>query len=124
MKLHPKYYPLWITDCFITIITGGRGSGKSHAVATFAENLTFQQGHKILYTRYTLHSASDSIIPEFESKIEMEGHNGLFYVTKTDVINRMTEVEILFRGIKTSAGNQTAKLKSIEGLTTWVLDEA
>lgn len=47
-----------------------------------------------------------------------------FHTTKKDIINKRSESEILFRGIKTSSGNQTAKLKSIEGLTTWVLDEA
>ena len=30
----------------------------------------------------------------------------------------------MFRGIKTSSGNQTAKLKSIQGITTFVCDEA
>jgi phage terminase large subunit len=30
----------------------------------------------------------------------------------------------MFRGIKTSSGNQTAKLKSIHGITTFIVDEA
>ena len=30
----------------------------------------------------------------------------------------------MFRGIKTSSGNQTAKLKSIHGITVFVCDEA
>jgi phage terminase large subunit len=30
----------------------------------------------------------------------------------------------LFKGIKTSSGTQTANLKSLSGVTTWVLDEA
>lgn len=124
MQIHRKYRPLWTTNCFITIVTGGRGSGKSFAVGDFIENLSFEKGHKILFTRYTLYSASDSIIPEFEEKIELEGHSAHFYVTKSDIINTSSGVEILFRGIKTSSGNQSAKLKSIEGLTTWVLDEA
>lgn len=124
IELNEKFQPLWTTDCFITLVTGGRGSGKSFAVGDFTENLSFEQGHKILFTRFTLDSASDSIIPEFEEKIDREGHDGHFYVTKKDVINRSSGSEILFRGIKTSSGNQTAKLKSIEGLTTWVLDEA
>lgn len=124
ITLHPKYKSLWDTSCFITIVTGGRGSGKSFAVGDFIENLSFQKGQKILFTRYTLHSASDSIIPEFEEKIDREGHIEHFHVTKTEVINKASGTEILFRGIKTASGNQTAKLKSIEGLTTWVLDEA
>ena len=124
LSANKKYRPLWESNCFITIVTGGRGSGKSFMVGDFIENLSFERGHKILFTRYTLHSASDSIIPEFEEKIGLEGHAGCFYSTKTDVVNKMSGVEIMFRGIKTSSGSQTAKLKSIEGLTTWVIDEA
>lgn len=124
IKINKKFRPLWTSDCTTFIITGGRGSGKSFAVGDFIENLSFEKGHKILYTRYALNTASDSIIPEFEHKIDLEGHGSKFYVTKTDVINRSTGCVINFRGIKTSSGNQTAKLKSIEGLTTWVLEEA
>ena len=40
------------------------------------------------------------------------------------IINKVTGSRILFKGINTSAGNQTAKLKSINGLTKFVLDEA
>lgn len=47
-----------------------------------------------------------------------------FKTTKTDIVNKMTKSRIMFRGIKTSSGNQTAKLKSIQGITTFVCDEA
>ena len=124
IRIHKKYKPLWESDKYITIVSGGRGSAKSFSVGDFIENLSFHQGHKILYTRYTLHSASDSIIPEFEEKIEIENHTEHFQVTKNDIINTASGVEILFRGIKTSSGNQTAKLKSIQGLSVWVCDEA
>mgnify|MGYP000038183148 FL=1 len=32
--------------------------------------------------------------------------------------------KIVFKGIKTSSGDQTANLKSLQGVTTWVMDEA
>ena len=32
--------------------------------------------------------------------------------------------EIIFKGLKTSSGDQTASLKSLQGITTWILDEA
>ena len=47
-----------------------------------------------------------------------------FEITKDSIINKITGSRILFRGIKTSSGDQTANLKSIQGLSTWVLDEA
>ena len=52
------YDPLYTnTDKFITLVTGGRGSAKSFNVTTFIQRLTFEQGHKILFSRYTLTSA-------------------------------------------------------------------
>ena len=47
-----------------------------------------------------------------------------FTINKTDITNVRTGSDILFRGIKTSSGNQTANLKSLQGVTTWILDEA
>ena len=47
-----------------------------------------------------------------------------FIITKDEIINKNTGSKILFKGIKTSSGTQTANLKSLQGVTTWVLDEA
>lgn len=125
------YHPLYTDkDKFIILITGGRGSGKSFNASTFIERLTFEMTeaekiiHQILYTRYTMVSAGMSIIPEMMEKIELDGTTKYFKTTKTDIVNRMTKSRIMFRGIKTSSGNQTAKLKSIQGITTFVCDEA
>lgn len=125
------YYPLYEDkEKFIILITGGRGSGKSFNAATFIERLTFEMTevgkivHQILYTRYTMVSASISVIPEMMEKIELDETEKYFHTTRTDVINRMTGSRIMFRGIKTSSGVQTAKLKSIHGITTFVCDEA
>lgn len=125
------YHPLYEDkDKFIILVTGGRGSGKSFNASTFIERLTFEMTpvekivHQILYTRYTMVSAGISIIPEMMEKIELDGTTKYFKSTKTDIVNRMTGSRIMFRGIKTSSGNQTAKLKSIQGITTFVCDEA
>ena len=125
------YHPLYEDkDKFIILITGGRGSGKSFNASTFIERLTFEMTpvekivHQILYTRYTMVSAGMSIIPEMMEKIDLDGTTKYFKTTKTDIVNKMTKSRIMFRGIKTSSGNQTAKLKSIQGITTFVCDEA
>lgn len=125
------YYPLYEDkEKFIILITGGRASGKSFNISTFIERLTFEMTpvqkivHQILYTRYTMVSAGISIIPEMLEKVELDGTQKYFKSTKTDIINKMTKSRIMFRGIKTSSGNQTAKLKSIQGITTFVCDEA
>ena len=86
--------------------------------------LTQEQGHTILFTRYTLRSANISIIPEFKEKIDLLKLNHMFHITKDEIINKNSGSKILFRGIKTSSGDQTANLKSLQGITTWVMDEA
>lgn len=115
---HPR--PSWR----YAFLTGGRGSGKSFHLSVFLLNLTYEPDHVVLFTRYTMESAGASIIPEFAEKIDLLGKGDDFEITKTEITNRLTGSRILFRGIKTSSGNQTAKLKSIQGVTTWVLDEA
>jgi phage terminase large subunit len=54
----------------------------------------------------------------------MAGLESDFYITKDEIINTRTNSKILFKGIKTSSGTQTANLKSLSGVTTFVLDEA
>lgn len=131
---HECYRELYTNkDKFIILITGGRGSGKSFSAGTFIERLTFELGqledshkiaHQILFTRYTMVSAEISVIPEFLDKVRADGTEKYFHKTKRDVTNLSTGSTVMFRGIHTSSGNQTAKLKSIHGITTFVVDEA
>ena len=106
------------------LLTGGRGSGKSFHVSLFLLNLTYQKNHVILFTRWTMTSAHISILPEFLEKIEMLNVEDDFTILQKEIINKKTGSRIIFRGIKTSQGTATANLKSIQGVTTWVLDEA
>ena len=123
-KLNKKYSVLFSSDCRYYIITGGRGSGKSFAATVFLTLLTMSKGVRVLFTRYTMVSAHLSIIPEFLEKIGLLGFTNIFSINKAEVVNQSTKSDILFRGIKTSSGNQTASLKSLQGISCWVLDEA
>lgn len=124
IKISDKYKPLWEEGTRYYVITGGRGSSKSFSVGLYLAQKTFEAGNKILFTRYTMTSAHTSIIPEFEEKIDILNAHPHFSVNKTDITNRATGSEIIFKGIKTSSGNQTAALKSLQGVSVWVLDEA
>lgn len=106
------------------LITGSRGSAKSWHIAYFLLWLTYEPGHVILYTRFTMIASHISIIPEFIEKMDLIDSRKNFTITKTEIINNATGSRILFRGIKTSSGNQTASLKSIQGVTTYVQEEA
>ena len=123
IELDPKYSTLG-DDSRYYVITGGRASGKSFSVNLMLVLLTYEANHTILFTRYTLTSAYVSIIPEFIEKIEMLNKFDDFHITKDEIINIHSGSKIVFKGIKTSSGDQTASLKSITGVTTWVLDEA
>ncbi len=124
MTLNDKFKPLFTTDKRYIIITGGRGSSKSFSVSTFLTLLLYELGHRVLFTRYTLTSAQISIIPEFKEKLQLLGIENDYKILDKEIINIKTKSDILFRGIKTSEGIQTASLKSIQGITTWVVDEA
>lgn len=124
VSLISKFKPLYTNDTRYFILTGGRGSAKSFHVADFLLKLSYEVGHTILFTRYTMISAHLSVIPEFTDKIDRYNLEDVFDVTKTEITNKASESLIIFKGIKTSSGNQTAALKSLQGITTWVLDEA
>lgn len=69
-------------------------------------------------------SAHLSVIPEFNDKIERLNKSEFFDVTKTEITNKLSGSQILFRGLQSSSGDNTANLKSLQGVTCWVLDEA
>jgi len=84
--LNNKWKSLW-NDTRYFIISGGRGSSKSFGVGTFTSLLSFEKGHKILFTRQTMTSAHLSIIPEFQEKIQLLESEDKFEITKTDILN-------------------------------------
>lgn len=124
----PKYKPLFLPaekrGWRYTVITGGRGSGKSHATASANVCSTFDDPYNILYSRYTLTSAELSIIPEYVEKIDALGLRGGFKISKTTIRNLRTSALVFFRGLLQSSSNQTGRLKSINKLKRWFLDEA
>ena len=126
IKINRKYKQLFSqTDKRYILLTGGRNSAKSFTAALAeAAALIEPIPHKTLFTRYTLSSAEISVIPEFQDKLELANLSNQFNTTKSVITHRKTGNSIIFAGIKTSSGNQTAKLKSIPGLSRFVVDEA
>ncbi len=125
IQINQKYASLWNPKTRYVLLTGGRGSAKSFAASTWAcYNLTNKDKWKILFTRYTLQTAHISIIPEFIEKIDLLNMESAVDATKTVIECPARNSSIIFSGIKTSSGNQTAKLKSIPGLNAFIVDEA
>jgi len=126
LKICPKYKPLF-TDhgCRFVLITGGRASGKSFVLSLYLRTLMSQiESAQILFSRYTMTSALDSIIKEFEEKVELLNQEDFTTKTGRSFKDTNTGTEIVFKGLKTSSGNQTAALKSFHELSCFVLDEA
>ena len=124
IKKHKDKWNNLGNDTRFFVLTGGRGSGKSFEVGRLASLLSFEPNHKILFTRQTMTSAHLSIIPEFQQKIDLLELNGCFDINRQEILNNVSGSEIIFKGLKTSSGDQTASLKSLQGVTTWILDEA
>lgn len=126
IRINAAFQPLveWTFPGRYLVLTGGRGSGKSFAKAAGVAILCRQPGYRVLFTRYTLASAEDSIIPEVQAQLQRLGLAGEYVTRGANLTHRQSGSDILFRGIRTSAGNQTAKLKSLSGVNVWVLDEA
>lgn len=122
-RIDDIFKPLYTSNKRYFFLTGGRGSTKTFSVHDLVAKLTYEKGHGILFTRYTMTSAEKSIIPEFKLTLERLGITQDFQITKTSAINKKTGSFIFFSGIKTSQGDQTANLKSLPGITTWIIEE-
>ena len=106
------------------VILSGRGSRKSFTVSSALLDRTYDDDGTILFTRYTLVNAEASIMPEYADKMERLRVQRDFIQRGNDLYNVVTGGKILFRGIKTSSGINTAALKSIPKLKLWVNDES
>lgn len=112
--------PLYQVDTFF--ITGGRFSGKSLATAIATATWTRDLNFKTAYTRYTMVSAKDSIIPEFTDNLELLNTIHEFDIQR-DRVKHSGGGEVVFKGIKPGSGTQTANLKGLKGFNILVVDE-
>lgn len=126
VKINCKFAPLFAGQ-FETryyLFTGGRAASKSHSIATWlGDVLRRYDNWRALFTRYTMVSAEMSIIPEFADKLDLLQIRDQFQITKNWVTNNATGSDVIFSGVKTSSGNQTAKLKSIANVNIFIIEE-
>lgn len=121
----PRDYALKLSRVDTVLVTGGRNSGKSFVVSLAATDWVQNYMHRILFTRYTLTSAEDTIIPDFMEKVDILGYTPYFRVKKDRITSKTNRKgKVVFKGIKTSGGNQTASLKSLKDFSCFLVDEA
>lgn len=127
LEFNPVFEPLFfdnLDDPRYYQVYGSRGSGKSFAVAFAMVQLTYSpHKHRILYLRQVMSSSDDSTIADVKNAISLINAEGDFKERNGTLTNIRTGSQILFKGIRT-AGSQTAKLKSLSGITTLVIEEA
>lgn len=110
-----RYYQLY----------GGRGSGKSlvASIGAVLKASSNKFAHRILYLRQTMVSIEDSSFADVKLAIKMLGMEADFGLKKQTLVHRRTGNTISFKGIR-SSGNASAKLKSLSGITTLIIEEA
>lgn len=145
-EVHKKFRPLLnilqrkkgYENIDTVLVYGGRESFKSYTVAGILSVAMVNFAWKILFCRYTMESAKDSVIAEVDEKMNVFKYNKKVrkirdrFILNTDNIENLKDEDIdnlivpqiVFKGIKTSSGNQTANLKSLNGFNCFVLDEA
>ena len=98
------------------VLYGGRGSGKSWAVARYLILLAQQTKHRILCLREFQNSIADSVHKLLSDQIELMGFSDNFIKTKTE-IKCLNGSQFLFFGLHHNADS----IKSMEGISAaWV----
>lgn len=127
MEFSPIFEPLFsdnIDDKRYYQAYGGRGGGKSLAVAGAAVIKTYSKyQHKIIFLRQIMDSQEESTIAEVKNVLELLGCSSDFKYKANKFTNKLTGATIVFKGIQ-AQGSQSAKLKSLSGVTTLIIEEA
>jgi phage terminase large subunit len=106
------------------VLYGGRMSMKSTSVAKAHLALSFHkkfEGKKIVAGREYLGDIKDSVHALYTRVIEgVEDYKKIFHITDTHIVNKLSKVEILFKGIR---DYRTAGIKSVENIGILWLEE-
>ena len=129
IKFSEKYYPLFELlegkhpQVDIVLISGGRDSGKTFAKGVWTGVAADSYNHRILYTRYTMSSTNNSITRALDNRLEILNIQDRFTFANNDYTSKAGKGLISITGQKTSSGEQTAKLKSIEDYSVFTTEE-
>jgi phage terminase large subunit len=117
-----KYW-IDLSKVWLVLVSGGRDSGKTFSKSLFEVVSSADYNHRILSTRFTMSSAGNSIVKAIDERLELLRYNDRFNVTKNEYVAKEGKGLISITGQKTSSGEQTAKLKSIEDYSIFMVDE-
>lgn len=105
------------------LVSGGRDSGKTFGIGCLSVLATADWNHRILYTRYTMSSTDNSITSALDNRMELLELEDEFEYANHDYRHKLSKGKISITGHKTSSGNQSAKLKSLEDYSMFITEE-
>lgn len=110
---------LWKNSCRYKVLYGGRGSGKTHAVAEYLVVQSLLNKERILCTREIQKSIKESVYEVLVQKISKLGLEKYFNITESRIAN-VSGSEFIFAGLRTNVES----IKSMEGITRCWVEEA
>jgi phage terminase large subunit len=116
----PKAFDFLLGDQRNIVVHGGRGSGKSHAVATTMLIKSMERKHLILCVREIQCSIKESVKRLLENKISDFGLDQFFTITRDSIICTLTGSQFIFAGLYQNVNS----IKSLEGITLVFCEEA
>lgn len=127
-KFNYKYAPVFTTKARYIDISGGRAAGRSHfGTEYFLFLITQPQYFRGAFLRNVYGDIRDSLFADFKDRLEasdFDENDFEINETKMTILYKPTGNTIISKGFKKSAGNRSAKLKSLAGLTHVLIEEA
>ena len=118
----PQFSPLWEKSWSELYIHGGRGTGKSYAVAEYVIiYMLSNQNTRILICRETSKSIEDSAYENIVSKIRYHNLDNYFDILKTSIECKLTKTKIIFSGM---LPHHIGAIKSKENIKLCWIEEA
>jgi phage terminase large subunit len=102
------------------IIYGGRGSGKSYAVADALIIESLHKKHLVLCGREFQNSIKDSVHSLLQQRIEALGFTDYFEVTRDEINCTYSDSRFIFKGLR----HNIDSIKSMAGITRLWIEEA
>lgn len=118
-KLNSVFLP-FIRPHRYKVAKGGRGSGKSWAIARLLVEIARRGSYRFLCARELQTSIQDSVIQLISDTIEREGYLREFEIQRSYIRHLATDSLFMFYGIK----NNVTKVKSLEGIDICWVEEA
>ena len=118
-KFNPKLRFLF-KPCRYKVLYGGRGSGKSWAIARALLIIGTQKPLRVLCVREVQNSIAESVHKLLSQQIEQLGLQSFYEIQNTTIFSRINGTEFIFEGIK----HNITKIKSMEGIDVCWAEEA